>query len=180
MAEHAEKLMTVDEFLRWDDRTDTRFELVDGVITAMASPGPEHRVIVANATSEIRSRLRLRSPCRPENEAAIRIDPFVCWQADIAVTCGPLSRDVADPLLIVEVLSPSTRANDLDRKLADYKALPSVREIWLIDSEKRWVQVWRREETGWHGRDHVGGAAFVSRVIDAEIPLDELYFNSGL
>jgi Uma2 family endonuclease len=186
MAEHAGKLMTFDEFLAWDDGTDQRFELIDGVITAMTAPGPEHRIIVANAASEIRSRLRRRPPCRPENEAAIRIDPFVCWQADIAVTCGPLSRDVLDPLLIVEVLSPSTRANDLDRKLADYKALPSVLEIWLIDSERsnggavRWVQVWWREEEGWHVRDHVGGAAFVSRVVEAEIPLDELYLNSGL
>src|SRR3712207_7187039 len=48
--------------------------------------------------------------------------------------------------------------HDLGRKLDDYEALPSVREIWMVDSERRWVQAWWRGEDGvWAGRDHVGG-----------------------
>jgi Uma2 family endonuclease len=180
MAEPAGELMTVDEFLSWDDGTDTRYELVDGRIVAIAPPGAEHRTIVVNASAVIGARLRKRPPCRGETEAGIGISDHVRWQADIAVTCGPLSYDVVDPLLIVEVLSPSTRANDVARKLVDYKDLPSVAEVWLVDSERRWAQVWSREGDGWHGRDHVGGATFPSRVLDAQVSLDELYLNTGL
>lgn len=180
MAEAAERLMSVEEFLAWDDGTDRRYELVDGVPMAMAPPASEHRTIVANATGELRARLRHRPPCRPENEAGIRISDRTRWQADIAVTCGERTHDVDAPLLIVEVLSPSTRARDLDRKLGSYKTLESVQEIWLVDSERRWTQVWWRQPDGWHGQDLVGAAAIQSGVLEGALPLDELYLNTGL
>ena len=180
MADLAEKLMTVDEFLHWDDGTDTRHELIDGQIVAMAPPGAPHRTIVANSARLIGNRLSDRGPCRAEIEAGVRISDYTRWQADIAVTCGPLAIDIVDPLLIVEVLSPSTRGNDLARKLPDYKALPSVREIWLVDSERRWVQVWWREAEGWHGRDHLGAGSFRSDVLEGEVATDEYYLNAGL
>lgn len=180
MAEPAGKLMTVDEFLRWDDGTDTCHELVDGQVVAMAPPSGQHRTIAMNAGTLLNNRLRPRAPCRAEGEAGIVISEHRRWQADLAVTCQPPLPDVAEPLLIVEVLSPSTRSNDLVRKLPDYKALPSVQEIWLIDSERRWAQVWWREPAGWHGRDHVGGGVFRSEVLAGEVELDELYRNAGL
>ena len=84
------------------------------------------------------------------------------WQADLAVTCGPAAREIIDPLLVIEVLSRSTRTHDLGQKLVDYKTLPSVIEIWMVDSERRWVQHWRRDPSGWLGQDFVGSAAFDS------------------
>ena len=50
MAEQAQTLMTVDEFLAWDDGTDTRYELVDGTVRAMAPPAGAHGTIVAPGT----------------------------------------------------------------------------------------------------------------------------------
>ncbi|MEK0084520.1 Uma2 family endonuclease [Benzoatithermus flavus] len=176
----AEKRMTVDEFLRWDDGTDTRYELVDGVIRAMAPPGGAHGTVAANATALIHAALRSRRPCRPQAEAGVRINDQTWWQADIAVTCKPPAPEIVEPLLVIEVLSPHTRAHDLGRKLDDYKTLPSVQEIWMIDSEKRWAQVWRRGDEGRLGQDLVGSAVFESGVLQAFVPLDELYADSGL
>ena len=180
MGEHAPKRMTVDEFLAWEDGSDTRYELVDGAIRAMAPPGGAHGTIAANATVLIHAALRVRRPCRPQSEAGVRISEHVLWQADIAVTCKPPAPEIIEPSLIVEVLSPSTRTNDLGRKLDDYKALPSVQEIWMIDSERRWAQVWRRGDEGWVGQDFVGSAAFESGVLQGFVPLDEIYADSGL
>ena len=112
MAERALTLMTVDEFLSWDDGTDTRYELADGALRAMAPPDAAHRIVVANVTTLIHVGLRERMPCRPENEAGLRIDNRTMWQADIAVTCHPPAREIDAPLLIVEVLSPSTRTHE--------------------------------------------------------------------
>jgi Uma2 family endonuclease len=182
MGEHAQKLMTVDEFLAWDDGTDTRHELVDGVVRAMAPPSNAHGTIAINGAVLIRTALRNRRPCRPQAEAGVRISDQTCWQADIAVTCTPITsgNEIDRPTLIVEVLSPNTRTNDLGRKLNDYKALASVQEIWMVDSERRWAQVWRRGDEGWVGQDLVGSAVFESGVLKSFVELDELYADSGL
>ena len=180
MAEPAEKLMTVDEFLQWDDGTDTRYELIDGQIVAMAPPSGRHGTIIVNAGAFVNTRLRHRAPCRAQAEAGVRISEQRWWQADLAVTCRPPEAEIVDPLLVIEVLSPSTRSRDFADKLPDYKTLPSVLEIWLVDSERRWVQVWWREAEGWHGRDHVGGGTFHSAVLDGPVPLEELYLNADL
>lgn len=180
MAEQALKLMTVDEFLTWDDGTDTRYELADGVIQAMAPPAGAHRTIVANLAALIHAALRARRPCRPEVEAGLRISDYVMWQADIAVTCQPAAREIVDPLLVVEVLSPSTRSHDLGHKLNDYKTLPSVQEIWMVDSERRWLQLWRLEGERWLGQDLVRSSTVESSVLGVTVELDEIYADSGL
>jgi len=58
--------------------------------------------------------------------------------------------------------------------------LDSVGEIWLVDSERRCVQVWWREPDGWSGRDFVAAASFESRVLEDRIALDRLYRNTDL
>ena len=98
MAEQAVKLMTVDEFLSWDDGTDTRHELADGVIRAMAPPSGPHRTIAFNTAGVIYNALRDRRPCRGEAEAGVRIDAHTMWQADIAVTCQPAAPEIVDPI----------------------------------------------------------------------------------
>jgi Uma2 family endonuclease len=180
VTEQTQRLMTVDEFLRWEDGTDTRYELADGVLRAMAPPAGPHGTIAANAVALIHAALRDRRPCRPQVEAGVRISERVWWQADMAVTCEPPAPEVVDPLLIVEVLSPTTRDHDLGRKLNDYKTLPSVREIWMVDSEARWVQHWRRDGERWIVQDFVAGASFESEVLRARATLDQLYADSGL
>ena len=104
------------------------------------------------------------------------------WQADIAVTCQPAAlREIVDPSLVIEVLSPSTRTHDLGRKLVDYKTLPSVTEIWMVDSERRWVQHLAPRQSGWLGQDFVGQRGFRQRdAAGAELHSIELYADSGL
>jgi Uma2 family endonuclease len=180
MAERAPTRMTVDDFLVWEDGSDTRHELADGVVRAMAPPDAPYRIIVANLTALIHAGLRNRPPCRPANEAGLRVDAHTMWQADIAVTCEPPAREIVGPIAVVEVLSPSTRAHDLARKLPDYRTLATVQEIWLADSERRWLQLWRRDGERWIVQDLVGASAFRSEVLAADVTLDEVYAHSGL
>ena len=141
MAERARKLMSAAEFLEWDDGTDTRYELIDGRARAMAPPIEAHGTVVANLARHIGN--RLKPPCRVVVEAGIiPVDRADTWcQADLVVTCAPLERGaraIAEPRLIVEVLSPSTAAHDRGVKLADYRKLASV-ELLLVASEDRHV-----------------------------------------
>jgi Uma2 family endonuclease len=183
MAEPAEKRWTVEEFLAWDDGTDRRHELIGGQIVAMAPPSEAHGTIVANLTIGIGS--QLQPPCRVVGEAGViptdRDDTY--YQADLIVTCSPPDRGrphPVDPVLIVEVLSPSTAVHDRGRKVEDYSRLPSVEEILLVSSEERRVRYWRRDGRRWIVEDLIGEAELRLATIPEAISLTAIYVGSGV
>jgi Uma2 family endonuclease len=154
MSEAAIKHMTVDEFLRWEDGTDTRYELLAGVPVAMAPPAPPHGFLAAQLCIRIGAALQSRRPCMVQIEAGIaRPDrDDTCYVADLAVTCKPPRSGeqlISDPVVIVEVLSPTTGLHDRHTKVADYRRIPSVEEILLIDSTSMFAEVLRREGDRW-------------------------------
>jgi Uma2 family endonuclease len=181
MAEPAVKPMTLDEFLSWDDGTDTRYELVDGVPLAMARPARAHGILSARLVAAIEAGLRSRRPCTAQTEAGIsrggRDDSF--YVADIAVTCRPYERGeqlVKDPILIVEILSPGTERHDRLTKVPAYRDIETVQEILLIDSETSLAEVLRRQGEQWitllvRGREAVLRLASV----DLAVPMAQLY-----
>jgi Uma2 family endonuclease len=178
MATLAPRRMTLAEFLEWDDGSDRRYEMVDGYVVMMAPASEAHGELAAAACGEIRS--RLRPPCRVISEAGIvipdRADTY--YIADLAVTCAPRERGrrmLAEPVLIVEVLSPSTSQVDRWRKVADYRSLPSVNEILVLFSDERRVEVQRRTADGWWVEDLIGQAVLKHAACEDPIPLDALY-----
>jgi Uma2 family endonuclease len=184
MATRANELrMTLAEFLRWDDGTDARYELVDGRIVSMAPPNDAHGTIVMNIGAEIRS--RLRPPCRIVAEAGIlrphHDDSY--YVADLGVTCGPAAgarQHLPEPVLIVEVLSPSTEDHDRGRKVPDYREIPSLQEILVVASQERRVELWRRKGDHWRVEDLIGEATVRLESCDATIPLAAIYAHVDL
>jgi Uma2 family endonuclease len=106
-----------------------------------------------------------------------RDDTF--YVADLAVTCTPYQRGeqlVKEPILIVEILSPGTERHDRRTKLPAYRAIGSVSEILLIDSESVFAEILRRDGDRWitelvQGRDAILRLASV----DLQIAMAELY-----
>jgi Uma2 family endonuclease len=178
MASPAPKRMTLAEFLEWDDGTDRRYELLDGIPVMMAPSLEAHGELALALGAEIRA--RLRPPCRVISKAGIiiadRADTY--YVADLAVTCAPREpgrRMVVAPVLVVEVLSPSTGQVDRWRKVADYRTLPSVREILVVFSDERRVEIQRRTPDGWRVEDLIGKAELKVSCCDASIPLEGIY-----
>jgi Uma2 family endonuclease len=183
MADVAEKRMTVAEFLTWDDGTDTRYELIEGRPVAMAPVAPSHSVIVVNLGYELKA--RLKTPCYAGSEAGIerpgRDDTF--YEADVVVSCTPVGPDMAvipDPVVVIEVLSPSTIEHDRGRKTYDYRRIPSVREIVLVASEQRHIVIWRRRGAKWEVEDLIGDAALDLEAVGVKIPFAAIYADSGV
>ncbi|MEO5336024.1 MAG: Uma2 family endonuclease [Magnetospirillum sp. WYHS-4] len=171
--------MTVEEFLAWDDGTDTRHELVGGEVFAMAPSSAIHTRLVANLARDLGG--RLRPPFGVNVEAGImpsaKSDAY--YQADLAVSCiplGPSDKHVPDPKVIVEVLSPSTANYDRGTKLPDYRTIPSVQEIVLISSTAMKAELWHRADDGWTVND-IEGMDAVLRLssIEVELPLAAIY-----
>jgi Uma2 family endonuclease len=183
MAELAEKRMSLAAFLEWDDGTDTRYELLDGRIVAMAPPALAHGTIVANLAPHIGN--RLKTPCRVVVGAGITPpDSADSWyQADLVVTCAPPERGARAidlPRLIVEVLSPSTAAHDRGIKLADYRRIASVEQILVVASEDRHVEVWRRAADGRTVQDLIGDAAIAVAIDGQPLTLAAVYDGVAL
>ena len=180
MADLAERRMTVEQFLDWHDRSDTRHMLVDGVIVSMAPPSQGHSRIAFAAAKAIDR--HVRPPCVVLTEAGLALSSDTCVQADVAMTCeaaGP-DRLIKSPRLVVEVLSPSNMRDDLAVKILGYQDLPSVEEIWAVSSTERSVRLSRRLPEGWLVTLPVRSGAFRSEVLGAEIALNELYAAADL
>jgi Uma2 family endonuclease len=178
MASPAQKRLTLPEFLEWDDGTDRRYELLDGVPVMMAPSLEAHGELAAVLAMEIGS--RVKPPCRVISEAGIvisdRADTY--YVGDLAVTCAPREpgrRMVVEPVLAVEVLSPSTGQVDRWRKVADYRTLASVQEILVVFSDERRVEVQRRTADGWRVEDLIGNAQIRLCCCNAPIPLGAIY-----
>src|SRR6266436_10415009 len=181
MAETAIRRMTLEEFLRWDDGTDTRYELIDGFPVAMAPPAEAHRILALRLGSRIDATLARRRPCNAQIEPGVvrpdRADSY--YVPDIAVTCQPNEpsrQTMVDPILIVEILSPSTERSDRRVKLPAYQKIESVREILLIDADSHHAELYRRENDHW-GIELVRGAEatlFLTSVV-LQISISELY-----
>jgi Uma2 family endonuclease len=178
MASPAPKRMTLAEFLEWDDGTERRYELLDGTPVMMAPSLEAHGELAAALTVELGN--RVKPPCRLISEAGIvisdRADTY--YVADLAVTCVPREpgrRMVVEPVLVVEVLSPSTGQVDRWRKVADYRTLPSVQEILVVFSDECRVEVQRRTPDGWRVEDLIGQAEIALACCSDSIPLDAIY-----
>jgi Uma2 family endonuclease len=183
MATAVAKRLSLAEFLEWDDGTDRRYELVDGRVIAMAPSAGAHAVIVMNLGRQLGN--RLKPPCYVAAEAGVvphdRADTW--YQADLVVTCTPLSRGARwfpEPVLIAEVLSPSTTMHDFKIKLPDYQRIPSVREILLISSEERRVERWLREGDRWQHAVHTAKSHLPIACVNEAIALTDVYANLPL
>ncbi|HTT78210.1 MAG TPA: Uma2 family endonuclease [Stellaceae bacterium] len=183
--EPAWKLLSVAEFFDACPRDRRRYQLLDGVIVAMAPPAEPHQIIQANLLFELGSPLRANHPgCTLHAEAGIAPAGLAGrdhFTADVVFTCAPAdlaSRGmVGEPLLIVEILSPSTERDDVFLKLPAYQRIPSVREVLYVESERIAATVHRLAGgAAWTPEELAGPDARLTLVtIGLDIPLAALY-----
>ena len=148
--------MTSDEFIAWamEQPEGRRYELVAGEVVAMAPERTAHALTkfqIARRLAEAVEREGLACQVFPDG-MAVEVDATTTYEPDALVRCGPPMPDDAvkltDPVIVVEVLSPSTRARDAGAKLADYFRLPSVRHYLLVRTEDRVVIHHARNDDG--------------------------------
>jgi Uma2 family endonuclease len=181
MAEPAVKPMTLEEFLCWDDGTETRYELIAGFPVAMAPPAEAHRILGVRLVTRIDAALAVRRPCNAQIEAGVirtdRADTY--FEADIAATCvgnAPGRQAIKDPFLIIEILSPSTERHDRRVKLPAYRQISTVQEIVLIASDGLYAELHRRSGAQWITEILRGADARLAlTTVGVEIEFADLY-----
>jgi Uma2 family endonuclease len=145
MSTVAKPLMTVEEFLAWAEGRDDRWELQDGELVAMAPERLAHAETKAEAHIALRSAIRrANAPCHAVPDGVtVRVAARTAFEPDALVYCGPRlpprTIEIAEPLIVVEVLSEGTAARDHGVKLAGYFSLPSVVHYLILDADSRMV-----------------------------------------
>ena len=153
MASALKSKMTVDEFLSLAEAREGRWELHDGA-PVMLSPERVAHVDAKGVTYRTLWNAVERGglPCCVYTDGvAIRIDAQTVYEPDASVARGPRPSpdaiEIADPIILVEVLSPSTAAIDHGRKLSAYFSVPSVQHDLILDPERR-VAIHRKRGQG--------------------------------
>ena len=180
------KPVTIDDFDAFvEAQADTAlFELVEGDIVMMANPTEAHEQIAANIGAPLKLAMDAKG-CRTY-QGGMRVQrsddkrETDKTRPDIVVRCGPGSSRtyVTDPLVIVEVLSPSTIDVDRGPKLDFYKSLPTVRHIALVYQDQMRVEHYRREVAGFEFevvKD--SGAELRFEAVDFAIALERVFFG---
>jgi len=144
--------LTAVEFLAWESEPGRRYELIDGQIIMMAPATRTHNILVFTLGRLLGNTIPRGRALIVEGQSGIvpRWRDDAWYEADVIVAEPPTVEShtcmVESPLVIAEGLSTTTSAKDRLKKLPDYRRLPSVRDILLIEQTAAFVQHHRREE----------------------------------
>ncbi len=171
------RFLEVEEYLRNEKRSEVRHELVRGAVYTMVGSSNAHNLIAGSLYAGLRLVLK-GSPCGVYmSDMKVRVaDDF--FYPDLVVSCQPqepVFYYVAEPTLIIEVLSPSTEARDrLDKRVA-YQSLKSLQEYALIAQDKVSVEIIRRVADGWEVERCSHGDALQFRSVNFTCPVEAIY-----
>ncbi len=186
MPRPARRERTLEEYLRFDAKAKERYEFIDKHFVKMAGAKAPHNIIMANMTISLGIAIK-RLPKKYivfSSEQKVYLPPLdeVLYPDVLAVCEKPLFWDddqhlLINPLVIVEVLSKSTRGYDRGDKFMKYNTLDPFREYVLVEQDRARVETWFREEPGlWRETAVEGlGAKIALRSMGIELSLADIY-----
>lgn len=147
-------IYNAEEYLALEKTADYRSQFYDGEIFAMAGASRRHNVAAGNLYANLHFQLRNR-PCEIyQNDMRVKVSRDLYTYPDIVIVCGEPriekkhGENLLDPLIIIEVLSPSTEKFDRGEKAQLYRLMPSLEEYVLISQDKMHVEHFVRQKNG--------------------------------
>ena len=180
------KILTPEEYLEFERKSDVKHEYYNGEVFAIAGGSPQHGWNIGNIAGELRHRLRDKPFRVSPSDVRSRICATGLYTyPDVMVVCGdPQYGDerkdtILNPILIVEVLSPSTRDYDRGQKFQNYRALPSLCEYLTVAQDAPHIEHWTRQA------DHRGSFVEYDDLnqtiqltsLGIDLPLSEIYLK---
>lgn len=169
--------ISIDDYLQEELIRETRHEYLDGQIYAMAGASKNHQRVIMNTGSIFREHLR-NTPCDTyASDIKVKIGDLAFFYPDVIVVCQDDTDNdyyTENPVIIVEVLSKSTRRKDETIKRRLYQALPSLQEYVLIEQDIVDVEVCRRSD-GWISEHYFMGDEVTFTSIDLTVSVTDIY-----
>lgn len=172
--------ISVEDYISGEEISEIRHEYLDGVVYEMAGASQNHNRIIRNLLNSLTNHLR-NSPCEPFSEnIKVRVNEEVFYYPDVLVTCeGNFNNPYYSehPILVIEVISPSTAQTDRREKLRSYQQMPSVHEYVIVEQDLISVEIHRRQPdarwiTYYFTRQDI---EFTLESVDLTIQLEEVY-----
>lgn len=193
MACYAERMVapararfSYEDYVELEETSSIKHEFLDGVVYAMSGGTPDHAAICATVIRLLGTALDGRR-CRVFTaDLRVRVvETGLATYPDASVACSRLELDpederrhtVVNPILLVEVLSPSTEDYDRGDKLAHYKRIPSLKEVMLVAHDDRRVDLWRRTGRGWTQVVFREGQSVELESLGCTLSVDAIYFD---
>ena len=174
----AHKPISVAAYLQGELLAETKHEFIDGDVYEMAGASENHNLLSVNMASELKNRLK-GTPCRifvADMKVKVEQDFFY---PDVMVVC----REDNDseyyknaPLIIVEVLSKSTRRFDQTDKRLRCQKIPSLEEYVLIEQDKGEIQVFRKKDQ-WQSFYYYLGDDITFASLGVTVPVEDIYYQ---
>jgi Uma2 family endonuclease len=143
--------ISVESYLEGERISPVKHEYVYGEVYAMAGTSDNHNRIVNEIVAHLVFHLR-NSKCEPfSGDIKVRVFPNVYYYPDVLVSYEETVEDTHfrnEPILIVEVISPSTEHIDRREKLLFYQQMPSLQEYVVVEQTKIAVEIHRRQPDG--------------------------------
>ena len=170
--------ITVEEYLRGEKTSELKHEYIDGQVYAMAGASIKHNIINANIFGLLWSNLN-GQPCFPlGSDMLLEVSKTQYRYPDIMVICDDDSSNNdyvrKNPLIIIEVLSKSTRKKDKTEKRKEYLSLPSLQEYVLIEQDYAEIDVQRRSDN-WQSAYYFLGDEITFESIDVTLSVEDIY-----
>ena len=161
-------ITAAEEYLAFDNASPIKHEFINGEIVAMVGSNENHNIISMNIAASLHSQLRDR-PCKVYHaDMRVNASPKGDYSyPDVAAVCGDAEfleakrLTLLNPIVIVEVLSDSTRGYDREEKAQAYRTLPGLQAYLLIAQDAPYIEYYRRTDEGWLLQDIIGLAASV-------------------
>ena len=173
--------MTPEEYLRIERAAEFKSEYLGGKMFAMAGGNDPHSTISVNVTTELTLQLRGTSCQTFNSDMRLHIPATGLYTyADAVAVCGPPELvdgdNLLNPVLMVEVLSPSTQNYDRGDKFVSYRSIQSLREYLIIAQHRPLVEQWALKNGHWTLTEYQSGDVRLWGV-EASLPFAELYRN---
>lgn len=160
-----------------------RYELIEGVVYDMTGSTPEHSAISSNIEGMLREQLGRSGPCRTHRDQYVAIPGKPPVVPDVVLTCDLADWDknkrlkpfmIQSPLIVVEVLSPSTERYDRTEKFTRYMRCPTLEVYILVSQDEQHIEVYCRS-TGWKQERFSADQIIKLEQLDLELPVESVY-----
>lgn len=178
---HAVKyeFLSFDTYLNGEQEASLRHEYVDGQVYSMSGASAAHNLIAGELFAAFHAHTEL--PCQvfiSDMKVVIeQQDKHWAYYPDVMVACDQNEENAyfrKHPLLLVEVLSPSTQRIDLSEKLSNYTLIRSLQEYLIVSQDTAHVQIFRRR-THWKVEYYYSGESFELHTLNLVLNVDSIY-----
>ena len=179
----AHTFLTPEEYLAFERKATTKHEYLNGQIVAMSGASFAHNFLTMNVANQLYNQL-IEGECQvAASDMRVKVTEIDSYfYPDVVVVCGePRAEDdtfdtLLNPVVIVEVLSPSTEVYDKGEKFEHYQQIASLKDYILISQDEVHVEHYCRQESEWLQTEFRELADVLSLLsIDCELRLQDIY-----